>query len=183
MGKKWDWQVRVNLKSEFATVARTNPSDKKLKPLMDVLKKHDAVLKNQFDAFADFLPQFKGEMPHMLDHVNDAVQSLHDAEAKDDTEAAIEALKDYERNTQAFAERLRLYLWTKELVENPAKEKQYGDRFTVYADGGKEVYSKKVADALVADLQPLVDSGMITQINKFDTNPAKNPQAPKKFRI
>lgn len=138
----WKWQVRINLSEEFASVARSNPDDPSLKRLMDILDKYDAVIKNQFDAFAGYCEQ---------------------AEASGDTDTV-------------------LYRWTRNLVDNPAKEAQYAKRFTVYADGGKEVYDKAIADALEADLQPLIESGMITKIDKFDSNPANNPQAPARFQ-
>lgn len=134
---QWDYQVRINLADSFAAVARANMSDPVLKPLTDVLSKYNAVIKNQFDAFADYC-------------------------------------KDAEANGQTDSD---LYLWTKRTVDNPAKQVHYATRFTVYADGGKEVYDKAIADGLEADLQPLIGS-MITRINKFDSNPARNPQPP-----
>ena len=51
--------------------------------------------------------------------------------------------------------------------------------FTLYVDD-REVYAKEIADALEADLQPLARSGLINRISKFDTNPANNPQPPKR---
>ena len=44
------------------------------------------------------------------------------------------------------------------------------------------VTSSDIADALESDLQPLVTSGLITRISKYDTNPAKNPQPPPRSR-
>jgi hypothetical protein len=49
--------------------------------------------------------------------------------------------------------------------------------FTVYVEG-REVYAKEIAEALEADLQPLISRGLITRISKYDTNPANNPQPP-----
>ena len=49
--------------------------------------------------------------------------------------------------------------------------------FTFYIED-HEVYPKARAEALVADLQPLVDAGLITRVAQYDTNPAKNPQPP-----
>ena len=134
----WKYQIRINLADSFAAVSRANPVDASLKPLNDVLAKYNAVVKNQFDAFADFCRdcESKGDLNHPL------------------------------------------YDWTKKVVDNPAKEVQYATRFTVYADGGKEVYDKAIADGLEADLQPLLGN-MITKINKFDSNPANNPQPPR----
>jgi hypothetical protein len=74
-----------------------------------------------------------------------------------------------------------LYQWTKATIENPAKKEKYMKSFTVYVDD-REVYPKKIADALEADLQPLATSGLITRISKYDTNPANNPQPPQRPR-
>jgi hypothetical protein len=53
--------------------------------------------------------------------------------------------------------------------------------FTLYVDD-REIYAKEVADALEAALQPLVTSGVIKRISKYDTNPANNPQPPQRRR-
>ena len=53
-----------------------------------------------------------------------------------------------------------LYQWTKATIENPAKKEKYLKSFTLYVDG-KDVYTKEIADALEADLQSLVNSGLI----------------------
>jgi hypothetical protein len=68
-----------------------------------------------------------------------------------------------------------LYEWTKKTIEDPAKKAKYLQVFTLYIDG-QEVYPKARAEALVADLQPLVDAGQITRMAQYDTNPANNPQ-------
>lgn len=70
-----------------------------------------------------------------------------------------------------------LYAWTKRTIEDPAKKAKYLKVFTLYV-GGREVYPKAAADALVADLQPLADAGQISRIARYDTNPANNPQPP-----
>jgi len=74
-----------------------------------------------------------------------------------------------------------LYRWTKDLVDNPNKERQYASRFTVY-EGENQIYSEELADAVMADLEPLKDSGMIKVISKIDSNPANNPQPPARFQ-
>lgn len=74
-----------------------------------------------------------------------------------------------------------LYEWTKATIENSAKKAKYLKSFTLYVDG-REVYAKEIADALAADLQPLAHSGLITRLSKYDTNPANNPQPPKRPR-
>jgi hypothetical protein len=144
MNKEWDYQIRINLREDFALAVRQGADLSQFalgREFSEVLKKYNADIKNQYDAFANYCKE---------------------AEAAGDTDSV-------------------LYRWTKDTIEKPGKKEQYATRFTVYADGGKEVYSKAVADALEADLQPFVKAGMITKLNKFDANPANNPQAPKRF--
>ncbi|MEL0021194.1 MAG: hypothetical protein VW709_15065 [Rickettsiales bacterium] len=78
-------------------------------------------------------------------------------------------------------EKYPLYQWTKDTIEDPAKKAKYLKAFTLYVDGD-EVYDKKKADPLEADLKPLADSGLLEKLTKHDTNPANNPQPPKKYR-
>jgi hypothetical protein len=73
-----------------------------------------------------------------------------------------------------------LYAWTKATIEDPAKKAKYTKSFTLYVEGN-EVYPKEKADALEAELQPLVGD-LVTRISKHDTNPANNPQPPARFR-
>ncbi|MDR5760249.1 hypothetical protein [Caballeronia sp. LZ035] len=69
-----------------------------------------------------------------------------------------------------------LYRWTRDTIENPAKKAKYLEAFTFHVNGD-EVYEKPLADALEADLHALA-SDAITEIRKYDTNPANNPQPP-----
>ena len=74
-----------------------------------------------------------------------------------------------------------LYAWTKATIEDPDKRAKHLKSFTLYVKG-REVYSKAEADALAADLQPLVGGKLIERLSKHDTNPAHNPQPPERFR-
>ena len=74
-----------------------------------------------------------------------------------------------------------LYEWTRDTIADPAKKAKYLTAFTLYVDG-QEVYAKAAADALEAELQPLVGGDLITRLTKHDTNPANNPQPPKRYR-
>jgi hypothetical protein len=74
-----------------------------------------------------------------------------------------------------------LYAWTKATIEQPEKQAKYVKSFTIYVDG-REVYDRAAADALEAELKPLVGGGLITRLAKHDTNPANNPQMPARFR-
>jgi hypothetical protein len=141
MSQPWDYQIRIHLSDALADAARRTPDNPALKPLTDILARHRAALKCQFDAFADYV-----------------------------ADAEKQGTADYP-----------LYAWTKATIEDPAKRAKYLKAFTIYVDGN-EVYAKETADALEAELQPLVGGALITRLSKHDTNPANNPQAPERFR-
>jgi hypothetical protein len=141
MDKQWDYQIRIYLDDELAGVARRDPGDPAIKPLADILAKHQATMKSQYDAFADYV-----------------------------AEAEKQGIEEYP-----------LYAWTKATIEDPVKQAKYIKAFTLYVEG-QEVYAKPLADALEADLQPLLGSQVITRLSKHDTNPANNPQPPAQYR-
>ncbi|HYA81035.1 MAG TPA: hypothetical protein VED87_08920 [Methylocystis sp.] len=141
MSQNWDYQIRVNLSDEKAAIARKNPADEALSPLGEILARHHAQLKNQFDAFAEYVSEAEH---HGVEH-------------------------------------FPLYKWTKATIEDAEKKAKHLKSFSVHVKG-EEVYPKAVADALEADLQPLVERGLIARLSKHDTNPANNPQAPAHLR-
>ena len=51
------FQLRLTLSDEFAQVARSDPGDPSISTLTDILNRHDAVMKCQFDAFADYVSE------------------------------------------------------------------------------------------------------------------------------
>jgi hypothetical protein len=57
MDKQWEYQVRIYLGDELAAVARRDPDNPAMKPLGDILAKHHATMKCQFDAFADYVAE------------------------------------------------------------------------------------------------------------------------------
>jgi hypothetical protein len=57
MTEQWQYQVRIDLADELAEVARRDPHDPALAPLPDILRKHHATLKCQFDAFAGYVAE------------------------------------------------------------------------------------------------------------------------------
>ena len=141
MSELWNYQVRIDLADAPAETARRDPGHPALQPLADVLARHRASMKCQFDAFTDYV-----------------------------TEAENQGTQDYP-----------LYAWTKATIENPEKKSKYLKSFTLYIDG-TGVYAKPLADALEADLKPLVGGNLITRLSKHDTNPANNPQVPAEHR-
>ena len=132
------FQLRLTLREEAALVALNNPDDAAISSLINILNRHDAVLKCQFDAFAGYVSE---------------------AEAN---------------GTQNYP----LYEWTKKTVDDPTKKAKYTKSFALYV-GGKEVYEKDKADALEAELKPLVGGSIVEKMFKYDSDPAHNPQPPR----
>ena len=141
MSEPWQYQLRVYLTDDLAELARNDRKNPALRPLTDILDKHDATLVNQFNAFAGY--------------VAEAEKEGH--------------------------EKYPLYKWTKAVIEDPAKRAKHITTFTLHVSGA-EVYPKAAADALEADLQPLVGGGLVKRMSKHDSNPANNPQAPAQYR-
>ena len=141
MSEEWQYQVRINLNEERAETARLDAYDASLSPLGDILAKHNATLKCQYDAFAGYCEAAKAE-----------------------------GIDQYP-----------LYQWTKDTIDDPVKKAKYLKAFTLYVDGD-EVYDGEKAHPLEADLQPLAENGLLDKLSKHDTNPANNPQPPKKYR-
>jgi hypothetical protein len=137
MKQELKYQLRLTLSDPYAKVARNHPDDPSLTALTQVLHRHDAALKCQHDAFADY---------------------VREAEANG-------------------VEKYPLYAWTKQTVDDPVKEAKYTKSFTLYV-GGDEVYEKGKADALEAELKPLVGGPVVVQMFRYDTDPAHNPQPP-----
>ena len=141
MSDQWQHQLRLYLSDELADIARRDAGDPALDPLPQILARHRASMKCQFDAFADYVAE---------------------AEAHG-------------------TDRYPLYAWTKATIEDPAKKAKHIKAFAVHVED-REVYTKEEADALEADLQPLVDGRLITRLSRHDSNPVNNPQPPERFR-
>jgi hypothetical protein len=107
-----------------------------------------------------------------------AILARHKASMRSQFDAFADYVAEAERHG---LETYPLYHWTKATIDNPAKKAKYQKSFTLYVDGD-EIYAKDKADALEADLQPLVGKGLVTRLAKHDTNPANNPQPPARYR-
>ncbi|MFM0049440.1 hypothetical protein [Caballeronia grimmiae] len=57
----WQYQVRVRLSPPYAELARKDGSNPALSSLNTLLERHDAQLKCQFDAFADYVAEAERE--------------------------------------------------------------------------------------------------------------------------
>lgn len=141
MSDEWQYQIRLQMDEAHAESARAEVDHPELKPVFEILTRHNATLKSQYDAFAGYVAEAEAN----------GVENYH------------------------------LYEWTKATIENPAKERKYKQAFTVYVDGN-EVYDKAAADAIEAELTPLIGGNVVKSIAKHDTNPANNPQMPAKYR-
>jgi hypothetical protein len=137
MGKELKYQLRLTLSDPFAKTARNHPDDPSIAPLTQLLHRHDAALKCQYDAFADYVKEAEAE----------------------------------------GVEKYPLYAWTKKTVDDPAKEVKYTKSFALHV-GGDEVYERSKADALEAELKPLVGGPIVAQMFRFDTDPAHSPHPP-----
>ena len=141
MSEQWRYQLRLYLADELAEAARRDAGAPVLGPLPGILKKHDATMKCQLDAFANYVAQAEA----------DGVESYP------------------------------LYEWTRATIDDPIKKAKHLKSFAIHVKG-REIYTKEEADALEADLRPLVDGTRITRLSRHDTNPASNPQMPERFR-
>ena len=141
MTGQWQYQLRIRLVGEAAEAARRDPAARGFAPLSEILRRHDAALACQYDAFAAYV-----------------------AEAE-----------------QQGAGGFPLHAWTKATIEDPVKKAKYLGAFTLRV-GGEEIYPAEIADALEADLRPLVGGALVTAMSRHDTNPANNPQVPKRYR-
>ena len=141
MADPWKYQIRIYLDDELAETARRDDRAEAIKPIMQVLARHRATMKSQFDAFAEYVREAEQHGPDSYP----------------------------------------LYEWTKETIEDPEKRQKHVRAFAVRV-GDDVVYDKDTADALEADLQPLVRDGLITRTSKQDNNPANNIPVPARFR-
>ena len=57
MSSQWQYQVRIYLSDEFAEMARRDLGSPAIGALRDILAKHHATMKCQFDAFADYVAE------------------------------------------------------------------------------------------------------------------------------
>jgi len=57
MENQWQYQVRIYLDDDYAEAARRDPDNPAMKTLREILRKHHAAMKCQFDAFADYVAE------------------------------------------------------------------------------------------------------------------------------
>src|SRR5918998_6049089 len=57
MSDQWQYQLRLYLPEGLVDVARSDPDNSVLNPLPEILAKHDATIRCQFDAFAGYVAE------------------------------------------------------------------------------------------------------------------------------
>ena len=94
----------------------------------------------------------------------------------------LDAFEGYVAEAEAAGpENFPLYKWTKATLDDPEKRTKHAKAFALRMSG-QEVYGKDAADALEADLQPIVDGHTIERMSRHDTNPANNLPVPPEHR-
>jgi len=76
-------------------------------------------------------------------------------------------------------EHYELYQWTKSTIDNPEKKAKHLKSFAFY-EGDNQVYRKELAYSIQQCLKDLDSGNDIVEINMIDSNPANNPQPPKR---
>jgi hypothetical protein len=90
----------------------------------------------------------------------------------------LQAFEDYVAEAEKDGiESFPLYRWTKMTIEDPEKRRKHLKAFALVVSG-EIVYAKAIADALAADLEPLVGKGPVTGLSRHDTNPENNIRPP-----
>jgi hypothetical protein len=57
MSQPWQYQLRIDLTDDAGEAARRDPEGPALAPLPDILRRHDAAMKSQYDAFASYVAE------------------------------------------------------------------------------------------------------------------------------
>ena len=76
-------------------------------------------------------------------------------------------------------EHYELYHWTKSTIDNPEKKAKHLKSFAFY-EGDNQIYRKELAYSIQQCLKDLDSSNDIVEINMIDSNPANNPQPPRR---
>ena len=106
-----------------------------------------------------------------------AVLSRHDARVV----SQWQAFTDYVAESEAAGKDDPLAKWTKATLADPAMRAKHIGSFAVRV-GDAELYPREAADALEADLRPLVGGALVKRMTRHDTDPAKNIPVPEQYR-
>jgi hypothetical protein len=82
MENTWQCQLRITVSDERAAALRADPLSKTYAPLHDVLLRHRASLKCQFDAFADYVREAENARPEQYPLYEWTRQTIEDPDKK-----------------------------------------------------------------------------------------------------
>ena len=116
---------------------------------------------------ADYMP---AELITVLEVYNAVPMSQYDAFANYCREA-----ESAEMENDNWQDDYPLYHWTSATINDPEKKEKYSKIYSIYVNGD-EVYDKEIADELEYELKQFDE---LASVDKYDTNPANNPQPPK----
>ncbi|MDO9707211.1 hypothetical protein [Paracraurococcus lichenis] len=63
MTEAWQYQIRITMTDALAELARHSPEDPALRPLMEILARHDAKPVSQLDAFEAYVAEAERQGP------------------------------------------------------------------------------------------------------------------------
>ena len=92
-----------------------------------------------------------------------------------------QAFTDYVAESEASGDNNPLTEWTRATLADPAMRAKHIGSFALRV-GDAEVYPRELADALEADLQPLIGGALVKRMTRHDTDPAKNIPVPQQYR-
>src|SRR5947209_10857490 len=115
----------------------------------------------------DCAPVARNDSAHPSISSLTSILNRHDAVLKCQFDAFAGYVREAESNGVAD---YPLYEWTKKTIEDPAKQTKHLSSFAIHV-GGEEVYEKFKADALEAELKPLVGGPIVAKMFRYDIPP------------
>jgi hypothetical protein len=61
VSEEWQYQIRFKLDEKRSQMVRSDPGNPVFKPIADILAKHNAVARSQYDAFAEYVSEAEKE--------------------------------------------------------------------------------------------------------------------------
>src|SRR5690349_20428554 len=63
MTEPWQYQIRITMTDALAELARDDPAEQSLRPLTEILERHDATMVSQLDAFEAYVAEAERQGP------------------------------------------------------------------------------------------------------------------------
>ena len=101
------FQLRLTLREEAALVARNNPDDAAISSLINILNRHDAVLKCQFDAFAGYVSEAEANGTQNYPLYEWTKKTVDDQQRRQNTPSPLRSML----GARKFTRRIKLMRW------------------------------------------------------------------------